>query len=375
MNMSDYFGKETPKLGFGLMRLPKIGEDTDIEQVKKMVDLFMEAGFTYFDTAFVYGTSEQDTKKVLVDRYPRESYTLATKLNANAKDITEERAKQQFYTSLERTGAGYFDFYLLHSLMETNYQNYEKFKIWDFAKARKEEGLVRHVGFSFHSDPKLLDQLLTEHPEVDFVQLQINYADWENPSVTSRANYEVARKHGKSIVVMEPVKGGALANPPEEVQKMFKAYHPDLSCASWAIRFVASLDGIITVLSGMSNTEQMEDNLSYMKDFKPLNEDEQKIIQQAQRIMGSSSTIPCTSCHYCVDGCPKKILIPDIFNAANKQLGNGQLDQAHELYQKATSNGGSALDCINCKQCERACPQHLAITDYLKQCADMFALN
>jgi hypothetical protein len=369
--MSDYFGKETPKLGFGLMRLPKIDDNTDIEQVKKMIDLFMESGFTYFDTAFVYGTSEQDTKKALVDRYPRESYTLATKLNATVKDITEKEAKQQFYTSLERTGAGYFDYYLLHALMENNYKLYDDFDIWNFAKARKEEGLIRHIGFSYHSGPQLLDKLLNEHPEVDFVQLQINYADWENPSVTARANYEVARKHGKSIVVMEPVKGGTLANPPEEVQKLFKEYSPEMSCASWAIRFVASLDGIITVLSGMSNIEQMEDNLSYMRNFKPLNEEEQKIIQQAQRIMGNSATIPCTSCHYCIDGCPKKINIPDIFGAANKQLGNGQMAEANTLYQKAVSEGGRASDCISCKQCERACPQHLPITQYLKQCAEI----
>jgi hypothetical protein len=370
--MSNYFGKETPKLGFGLMRLPKKGEDTDIEQMKEMVDLFIKSGFTYFDTAFVYGTSEQDTKKALVERYPRESYTLATKLNATIKDISEEEAKKQFYTSLERTGAGYFDYYLLHALMENNYKIYDDFHIWDFAKARKEEGLIRHVGFSYHAGPQLLDQLLSEHPEVDFIQLQINYADWENPAVTSRANYEVARKHGKSIVVMEPVKGGTLANPPEEVCKLFKGYRPDMSYASWAIRFVASLDGIITVLSGMSNVEQMEDNLSYMKNFQPLNEEEQRIIQQAQRIMGNSSTIPCTACHYCTDGCPKDIRIPDIFTAANKQLGNGQIAEAKELYQKVTSEGSRASDCINCKQCEKACPQHLPITEYLKQCVGIF---
>jgi hypothetical protein len=255
--------------------------------------------------------------------------------------------------------------------MENNYKLYDDFDIWNFAKARKEDGLIRHIGFSYHSGPQLLDKLLNEHPEVDFVQLQINYADWENPSVTARANYEVARKHGKSIVVMEPVKGGTLANPPEEVQKLFKEYSPEMSYASWAIRFVASLDGIITVLSGMSNIEQMEDNLSYMRNFKPLNEEEQKIIQQAQRIMGNSATIPCTSCHYCIDGCPKKINIPDIFEAANKQLGNGQMAEANTLYQKAVSEGGRASDCISCKQCERACPQHLPITQYLKQCAEI----
>ena len=368
--MSEYFGKEVPKLGFGLMRLPKKGLVTDIEQVKKMVDMFMEAGFTYFDTAFVYGSSEKDTKKALVDRYPRESYTLATKLLA-AVAPTEKMAKQQFYTSLERTGAGYFDYYLLHSFMELNYARYEKLHLWDFVKEQKEKGLIKHYGFSFHAGPEFLDRILTEHPDVDFVQLQINYADWENPSVTSRANYEVARKHGKSIVVMEPVKGGTLANPPAEVRKLFNEYNPDMSCASWAIRFVASLDGIITVLSGMSNTAQMKDNLSYMKNFQPLNSDEQEIIRKAQKILGKSSAIPCTACRYCVKGCPKQIPIPEIFAAANKQLGNGQMAEAVQDYQNAAKEGCRASDCIDCKQCENICPQHLPVTKHLKTCSEM----
>ena len=370
--MSDYFGKDTPKLGFGMMRLPKKALMIDIEQVKTMVDLFMEAGFTYFDTAYVYLGSEAATKKALVDRYPRESYTLATKLNAFITAPNEKTAKKQFYTSLKRTGAGYFDYYLLHSLMENNYTKYDKFHLWDFVSEQKEKGLIKHLGFSFHSGPELLDKLLTEHPDVDFIQLQLNYADWENPSVTSRANYEVARAHGVSITVMEPVKGGALANPPEEVKKLFKAYHPDMSYASWAIRFAASLDGIITVLSGMSNIEQMKDNLSYMKDFQPLNAEEQHIIHEAQRIMGKASTIPCTACRYCVSGCPKQIMIPDIFAAMNQQLGSGQIEQAKESYAQAVSDGHRAEDCIVCRQCESACPQHLPITDYLQQAEKMF---
>lgn len=366
--MSDYFGKDTKKLGFGLMRLPKKGLGTDIKQTSQMVDLFMDAGFTYFDTAHVYPGSEEAIRKALVERYPRESYTLATKLYA-AMSPTEKMAKQQFYTSLERTKAGYFDYYLVHSLMGNNYKKYEKFGIWDFVEEQKQKGLIKHIGFSFHDGPELLEELLQTHPDVDFVQLQINYADWENPSVTSRANYEVARKYGKSIVVMEPVKGGNLANPPKEVQRLMKEYHPDMSYASWAIRFVASLDGILTVLSGMSNVAQMQDNLSYMKDFQPLNEEEQKIIQQAQRILGRSSTIPCTNCHYCTKGCPRNIPIPEIFTAMNKQLGNGLMEQAKADYQTVTAGTGCASDCIECKQCEKACPQHLPITDYLKQCS------
>ena len=367
--MADYFGKRTPKLGFGLMRLPHKGIFTDVNQTSQMVDLFLNAGFTYFDTAFVYPGSEAAIKKALVERYPRESFTLATKLCAFMMAPNESAARKQFTTSLERTGAGYFDYYLLHALMENNYTKYDKFHIWDFVKEQKEKRLIRHFGFSFHAGPELLDKLLTAHPEVDFVQLQINYADWENPAVTSRANYEVARRHGKSIVVMEPVKGGALANPPEEVKRLMKNVHPELSYASWAIRFVASLDGIITVLSGMSNVEQMQDNLSYMHDFQPLNEEEQDVIRQAQRIMGHSATIPCTGCHYCTGGCPKQIPIPEIFSAMNRQLGNGQHDKAVEAYRTAAAEGHMASDCIGCRQCERACPQHLPITTYLGQCA------
>ncbi len=370
--MSSYFGKEVPKLGFGLMRLPHKGLSIDVEETKEMVDLFLKEGFTYFDTAFVYPGSETAIRKALVDRYPRDAYTLATKVNAFLLAPTEKAAKKQFYTSLERTGAGYFDYYLLHALMQNNYKKYERFHLWDFVRELKENGSIKHFGFSYHSGPELLDKILNEHPEVDFVQLQINYADWENPSVTSRANYEVARRHNVPITVMEPVKGGALADPPDEVKKLFKACHPDMSYASWAIRFVASLDGIITVLSGMSNIEQMKDNLSYMKDFKPLNEEEREIIQKAQRIMGRSSTVPCTACHYCMEGCPQGIRIPDIFKAMNMQLGNGQREEAIKAYEEAAEEGSPASVCIECLQCEKACPQHLKITTYLKEAVKMF---
>lgn len=370
--MSDYFGKETPKLGFGLMRLPKKGVRIDVEKTKEMVDLFLKSGFTYFDTAYIYPGSEKATRKALVDRYPRESYLLASKVNAFITAPSEKAAKNQFYKSLERTQAGYFDYYLLHALMEHNYKKYENYHLWDFVRMQKEKGRIRHYGFSFHGGPELLDQLLTEHPDVDFVQLQLNYADWENKRVTSRANYEVARKHGKSIVVMEPVKGGKLANPPREVRKLFESYHPDMSCASWAIRFAASLDGVITVLSGMSNLQQMQDNISFMKDFQPLNDEEQKIIQKAQKILGKSAAIACTSCHYCTSGCPKKIPIPEIFEAMNKKLSTGQEQEAVEAYQEVIKpeGVGKASDCIQCRQCENACPQHLEIVYYLGRCND-----
>ncbi len=373
--MEKYFGENVPKLGFGLMRLPKLSSGKiDIEQTKQMVDEFMESGLTYFDTAYVYddGDSEKAAKEALIDRYPRESYTIATKLCAWMGAHNEKTAKQQFYTSLERTGAGYFDYYLLHALQAGNYKMYDKYHIWDFVKEQKEKGLIKHWGFSFHATPDILDQLLTDHPDAEFVQLQLNYADWENPAVTARENYEVARKHGKSIVVMEPVKGGALANPPKDVQEVFRAADKNASFASWAIRYVASLDGIITVLSGMSNIEQMRDNLSYMKEFKPLNKNEQTAIRKAQEIMTGVKSIPCTACHYCTSGCPKNIPIPDIFAARNKQLVWGQLDEGKAQYIKAVENNGKASDCIACGQCERACPQQIDVITRLKDCSEKF---
>ncbi|MFG6326917.1 MAG: aldo/keto reductase [Lachnospiraceae bacterium] len=373
--MEHYFGEETPKLGFGLMRLPKLSNGKiDIEQTKKMVDMFMDAGQTYFDTAYVYdgGDSERAAKEALIDRYPRESFTIATKLCAWAGEHSEEKAKQQFFTSLERTGAGYFDYYLLHALQAGNYKLYDEYHIWDFVKEQKEKGLIKHWGFSFHSTPDILDKILTSHPDAEFVQLQLNYADWENPDITSRENYEVARRHGKSIIVMEPVKGGALANPPENVKEIFDEINKEASYASWAIRYVASLDGIITVLSGMSNIEQMEDNISYMKNFKPLNKQEQTAIQKAQEAINGVKSIPCTGCHYCTAGCPQQIPIPEIFAARNKQLVLGQLEEGKAEYKQAVAGAGSASDCIECGQCESACPQQIKVIERLKDCAEVF---
>ena len=280
------------KLGFGLMRLPMLGEEVDIEQVKQMVDLFLERGFDYFDTAYGYigGKSELAVKTALVERYPRESFKLATKLPAWASHVkTAEDAKAMLYTSLERTGAGYFDYYLMHSLGGTRTELYDNYDLWNFAAEQKAKGVLRRVGFSFHDNAEALEALLNAHPEVDFVQLQINYADWESESVQSRLCYETARRHGKEVIVMEPVKGGSLANLPEATAKPMRDFAPDASLSSWAIRYAASLDGVLTVLSGMSTLAQVEDNTSYMQDFQLLSEKEYEIIH----CMKQPSAIQC----------------------------------------------------------------------------------
>ena len=374
--MRENFGKEIPKLGFGLMRLPVLEgtQDIDIEQTKKMVDIFMNAGFTYFDTAFTYGggASERAAKEALVDRYPRESFQLATKLFAHAAK-SEKEAKQQLITSLERTGAGYIDFYLLHDLEVDTIETYEKWHLWDYVKEMKEKGLIKHYGFSFHAKPENLDEVLTKHPDAEFVQLQINYADWEEARVESRACYEIARKHKKPIVVMEPVKGGMLSDPPEAVAKILKAADPKASAASWAIRFAASQEGVLTVLSGMSNLAQMEDNVSFMKDFKPLDEEEMKVIAAARAELMKIDSIQCTGCKYCVAGCPMNINIPGTFRAMNAIKVFGDEKMARGNYSFAVSlTGGKASDCIACGQCEGVCPQHLPIIQLLGDCAEIF---
>jgi predicted aldo/keto reductase-like oxidoreductase len=334
--------------------------------------MFLEAGGTYFDTAYVYQGSEAAAKKALVSRHPRESYTLATKLNASMLSVsaTAKMAKKQFETSLERTGAGYFDYYLLHALQRSNYKLYDEYHLWDYVKELKEKGLIRHYGFSFHADPDLLEQLLEAHPDVEFVQLQINYADWDNPGVSARKNWEICKKYNKPVIVMEPVKGGILADPIDTVKAVFDK-EGNASYASWALRYVASKENMLVVLSGMSSLAQMEDNLSFMKDFVPLSDHEQEVIAKAVEAINQDKSIPCTACHYCTKGCPMGIPIPEIFNVENRKKGSPEFRTLRE-YVIVTQDKGKASDCIACGQCESVCPQHLPIIELLQQCAERF---
>jgi len=396
--MSDtYLGESTKKLGFGLMRLPRSADGVgfDHEQFCKMVDHFLANGYTYFDTAFVYGGSEEATREALVKRHPRDKYTIASKLNLNSafapagggggfgfggpmaipetKDEQWAKLLAQFETTLERLGTDYLDFYLLHGLGGNTIQIADQVDAWGFVKQLKEQGRVRHYGLSFHGTPEELEGVFQKHPDAEFVQLQINYLDWEDERVQSRKCYEVARKYNKPITVMEPIKGGTLANENSVFAKHFKTINPDASAASWALRFVADLPGLIVILSGMSTLEQLEDNVKTFNGLAPLTDVEKEAISKAGELIASVPRVPCTACNYCKE-CPMKINIPQMFNLYNEYLVYGTFNE--RMYGMMTGapspfndRVGKPKECVKCRNCENECPQHIEISDLMEKIA------
>lgn len=364
------------KLGFGCMRLPVI--DGDMECIDdalfcKMVDTFMEQGFTYFDTAYPYHNqkSEGAVKRCVVDRYDRDKFYLADKMPMwNAKEYADY--ERIFAEQLERCGVEYFDFYLLHALFKDRADEAEKLGAFEFVQKMKAEGKIKHVGFSFHDTADVLDEILTKHPEMEFVQLQINYYDWESENVQSRKCYDVAVKHGVPVIVMEPVKGGTLANLAPEAAAVLDELNPEASYASFAVRYAASLENVFMVLSGMSDFAQLTDNTSYMKEFKPLTAEEQDGIGKVVEELAKLPTIPCTKCRYCVDGCPQKINIPALFQAYNNVIQFGDNAVSRRSYKNAIEERGLASSCVACGLCEEQCPQHLEIRSLLKDVTKMF---
>ena len=358
-----------PKLGFGMMRLPEKDGNIDIDHVCRMVDAYLQAGMNYFDSAYVYhgGNSEKAMKEALTKRYPRESFMLATKLPAWCMSKEEDRDRI-FNEQLKRCGVDYFDFYLLHSVEDGgNGDTYERLDCYQWGLQKKAEGKIRHFGFSFHGSPEYLEKTLDTHPEIEFVQIQLNYADWENPVVRSGKLYEILHRRNIPMIIMEPVKGGTLAKLTPELEAKYKAVRPDASIASWALRFVGSLAGVMTILSGMSTEKQMLDNIGTFRHFEPLSESEQALVQEVRSIMLNVPQIGCTACRYCTDGCPMHISIPDVFRAVNTMTLYGEEFRPKNFYDGLIDQGyGRATDCIACGQCEGVCPQHLPIIELLK---------
>ena len=358
--------------GFGCMRLPMSGDEVDKVQMCQMVDAFLEAGFNYFDTAHGYlqGKSETALRDCLTSRYPRDRYVLTDKLTGSYFK-TEADIRPFFQRQLEACGVEYFDFYLMHSQHAGNFGHFRDCRAYETAFALKAEGKIRHVGISFHDRAEVLEEILTTYPQIEVVQIQFNYLDYEDPSAQSRRCYEVCRKHGKPVIVMEPVKGGNLVNLPEEARAVLDALHGG-SPASYAIRFAAGFPGMWMVLSGMSTLQQVEDNLAFMKDFQPLNETEMAAVEKVRAIFHSKDLIPCTACRYCTDGCPQHIAIPDIFAARNAKEIHRDWNADYYYSEVCTAPGRRASDCLQCGKCEKVCPQHLPIRELLQEVAGVF---
>lgn len=368
-----------PKIGFGLMRLPENDGVIDIAKVCEMADAYMAAGFNYFDTAYVYhgGNSEKAVKEAIVKRYPRDSFTIATKLPAWCIHSFEDRDKI-FNEQLERCGVDFFDFYLLHSIEDgNNYDTYEKYDCFNWGIKKREEGKITHLGFSYHGTPELLVKILDKHPEIEFVQIQLNYADWDNKIVHSGELYQILAERNIPIIVMEPCKGGTLARLDDECSAILNNARPDKSLASWAFRFVGSLPGVTTILSGMSTQDQIDDNMNTFKNFEPLTDEDKETIEKVKEAMFRVELVGCTACRYCVDGCPMKISIPDVISAVNtkrKFPGDNRPNFFYNGLVERDGNGKASM-CIGCGQCEGVCPQHLPIISIMKEAAEKFESN
>ena len=359
------------KLGFGFMRLPKKDGEFDKALIDAMVDKFLESGFTYFDTAYVYEGSEVAMRESLVKRHPRENYTIASKLNSFTVTSSDELI-ERFETTLERLGTDYVDFYLLHGMNGNSAKKYEALGSWEFLAEQKAKGRIRHIGFSYHGTASDLAEILTKHPETEFVQLQINYLDWESPKVDSRGVYETARRFNVPVVIMEPIKGGALASDDSAIAPMLKDANPDVSVASWALRFAASLDGVLVALSGMGSLEQMVDNVKTASSLTPMNDEELALLKKAVEVINAIPRIPCTGCEYCVKGCPSSIKIPNLMNTYSNYLVYNTTANVGHAYNMHTRGAGKASDCVGCKACEQICPQGIEITDILGKLAELF---
>ena len=354
--MNPWFPEIKKNFGFGAMRLPMIGDKVDIPQTTKMVDTFMARGFNYFDTAhgYINGQSETALKECLTSRYPRDSYILTNKLSGYLFE-TKEQILPMFQQQLDACGVEYFDFFLMHALSDKGHKRFLELGCYDIAQELKAAGKVRHVGISFHDTAEVLDKILTDRPEIEVVQIQYNYVDYEDPNVQSRACYEVCRKHGKPVIVMEPVKGGSLVNLPQKALDLMTD-----TPASYAIRFAADPEGMMMVLSGMSNQEQMEDNLRFMENFQHLSAEELELIDKVRTIYQGQHRIPCTACRYCEAGCPAGIPIPDLFSAFN---------EFRQEKREDISILAQAANCLECGKCESVCPQHLHIPELMKDLA------